>query len=269
MPLHQKLIFVSIFLGISLVGILFFEKFFVLGQTQAVVSVVPPSQNVSVGQEVSISINISSAADLYAFQISLSYDSTILQYKNVSEGTFLNQGGNTTLQISPQVSGGSLFGYAVSRTGQTSGASGAGALAVFRFTALKAGTSNISIISDASNFKSTRLLSSSQAVINYSKNEGTVTVGGASSQPNITLVKQVDKTSAAAGEVLTYTINYQNSGSAEARDVVITDVLSAGIIYIADSATNSGTFSNSTVSWSLAVLAPGASGSLSFKATVE
>jgi len=63
-----------------------------------------------------------------------------------------------------------------------------------------------------------------------------------------------------AGGNLTYTLNYSNSGNAGATTVVITDTVPANTTFV--SATGGGTLSAGVVTWSIASLAAGASGSV-------
>lgn len=83
---------------------------------------------------------------------------------------------------------------------------------------------------------------------------------------SITLVKQVDKTSASSGETITYTINYQ-VGITSATSAKIEDPIPFGTSFI--SATKGGVSDGTKVTWNLGSLAVGASGSVSFQVKVE
>jgi len=105
--------------------------------------------------------------------------------------------------------------------------------------------------------------------------------------PSITLVKSVDRPSAAPGDVLTYSIAYTAGGSASAYSITITDAVPATTRYIAGSATGAGTtvtFSHdggasytaadtapvTHIRWlRTSPLAPGGSGTTSFQAAVR
>ncbi|WP_187276457.1 DUF11 domain-containing protein [Parahaliea maris] len=80
------------------------------------------------------------------------------------------------------------------------------------------------------------------------------------SAPQLSIVKSVDKPIVTAGGQLVYTLDYRNTGTDAATNVVIEDALPASVNFI--SASNSGTFANGTVSWNFASLAAGASGSV-------
>jgi uncharacterized repeat protein (TIGR01451 family) len=105
--------------------------------------------------------------------------------------------------------------------------------------------------------------------------------------PRVTLVKSVDRASAAPGESLTYSLTYTSGGSAAAYAVTVTDPIPAGTAYVPGSASGPGTtvsFSRdggatygasdappvSHVRFTLAApLIPGATGSVSFRVTLQ
>ncbi|MBI4359688.1 MAG: DUF11 domain-containing protein, partial [Candidatus Jacksonbacteria bacterium] len=70
---------------------------------------------------------------------------------------------------------------------------------------------------------------------------------------------------------ITYTILYKNDGTADARNVVITDPIPSGTVYVDQSATNGGTYDadKRELKWIISTLVPNASGSVSFQARVE
>ena len=64
-----------------------------------------------------------------------------------------------------------------------------------------------------------------------------------------TLSKQVDKSVAAVGDTLTYTLSYANTGSQTAHQVVISDALTGGLTFIPGS--NGAQVNGGTVSFAL------------------
>jgi len=83
--------------------------------------------------------------------------------------------------------------------------------------------------------------------------------------PNMKLTKSVDKATAVSGAILTYTIAYQNTGTASAINFVISDPVPAGATVLSGSITNGGSLSNGIVRWTLPTVAAGASGSVGFQ----
>jgi uncharacterized repeat protein (TIGR01451 family) len=105
--------------------------------------------------------------------------------------------------------------------------------------------------------------------------------------PAVTVVKSVDRATAAPGDVLTYSIAYTGAGSADAHAVTVTDALPADVVYVAGSATGAGTtitYSHdggvtydasdaapvTHIRWTRTTpLTPGGSGTASFQAAVR
>lgn len=105
--------------------------------------------------------------------------------------------------------------------------------------------------------------------------------------PLVTLVKSVDRANAPPGTALTYSITYASTGAAAAHAVTVTDLIPMNTAYVPGSAAGPGTtltFSRdggatfgasdappvTHVRWTLAApLAPGATGSVSFRVTVR
>ena len=97
----------------------------------------------------------------------------------------------------------------------------------------------------------------------------------------MSMTKAADVTSAAPGDTVTYTITYQNTGSAGASQVVITDTLPADVDYTAGSVTLNGTaktdaadgdevtVSGGVVTITLSTVAAGAQGTITFQVTVQ
>jgi len=91
-----------------------------------------------------------------------------------------------------------------------------------------------------------RMMASSQAWANF-----TVT------RPAITIVKTVSPASAVAGQTVTFTIYYNNTGSSPAGSVSIVDTLPSGLNYTGSSPVPTGV-SGRTYYWNFTNVAPGA-----------
>ncbi|MGD8375955.1 MAG: hypothetical protein PVF68_07435 [Acidobacteriota bacterium] len=104
--------------------------------------------------------------------------------------------------------------------------------------------------------------------------------------PGITLVKSVDRSDAAPGDVITYTVSYTSDGNADAHTVTLVDPIPPPTVYVAGSASGTGatiefshdgggTFDGSEtlpvthIRWSFASpMPPGVSGNVSFQVLV-
>lgn len=103
------------------------------------------------------------------------------------------------------------------------------------------------------------------------ENRAGVNVGYRALTPTLTLGLFVNRSIARPGNVLTYTLVVTNSGSGPASNVVVQDSTSAGLTYVANSATVPAgtTFTAGTLNkWLIPTLGAGQSLSLTFQATV-
>jgi len=137
----------------------------------AVLSVSTSPGSISVGDTFTVDVNITGVTDLSAFQFDLTFDPTLLSATNVTEGTFLS-GGGPTFFIPGTIDnvGGSIVFNADTLLSSPPGVNGSGSLAVFDFTAIANGTSTL----DLANIF---LLDSTLANINFTANNGSVTIG--------------------------------------------------------------------------------------------
>ena len=94
-------------------------------------------------------------------------------------------------------------------------------------------------------------------------------------EPFFGLTKAVDKTNAGPGDELTYTINYANTGSAAGINTVVTDTIPVGLTPVAGSYPGATYVPGATASdpdtltWSLGSVPASATGSLTYKVTVD
>jgi uncharacterized repeat protein (TIGR01451 family) len=86
---------------------------------------------------------------------------------------------------------------------------------------------------------------------------------------NVVLTKTSSAVTAQSGNTITFTIQYQNTGTGNASSVTITDVVPTGSTLVSGSITGGGTSSGSTITWSIGAVAAGGSGSVSFQVTVN
>lgn len=111
------------------------------------IMVVPSTQTVDAGDDVDVDIYIYSAADLFGFQLNMGYDPAILEFKENSEGSFLDEGGSAdTFYMPPDTSvQGLVKNIVCARKGQIGGVDGDGILATVTFSAISSGTSDLTI----------------------------------------------------------------------------------------------------------------------------
>lgn len=98
----------------------------------------------SVGQNFTININISNVVDLYGWSFKLRWNATVLDAVNVTEGTFLRNGGSTFFD--PKIN--NTAGYiAVDSTliGNISGVNGSGAVATIQFHVKETGDCDLDL----------------------------------------------------------------------------------------------------------------------------
>lgn len=100
----------------------------------------------------------------------------------------------------------------------------------------------------------------SEDIVIYIKAAGTV------SNPSVTLSMSASNTSVAAGDVVTYTVTYKNSGSGAASSVVISCPLPQYTTYISGGSYDS---TNNTVTWNVGTVNAGASGTVTFQVKVN
>ena len=91
------------------------------------------------------------------------------------------------------------------------------------------------------------------------------------SGPILGISKDVNATTAKPNDVLTYTINYENTGNADATNTVINDMIPDNTTYVAGSATGGGVYYavNKTIIWNIGTLLALGSDVVSFEVTIN
>jgi uncharacterized repeat protein (TIGR01451 family) len=89
--------------------------------------------------------------------------------------------------------------------------------------------------------------------------------------PNLQVTKSVDKTTAVPGDVLHYTLTLSNTGNGAASGVTVTDDISALLAHATydGDASNGGTFSSPTLSWTGLSVPASSSLALTFSVTLD
>ncbi len=113
----------------------------------------PNASTVSTGKTISATVNVANAADLYGVDISVAFNSSVLNYTGFSESTFLNSSGSEPTYVPDTYTlyANNISHIVVTRLGNISGATGNGTIITLRFKALASGTSNLNLSVIASN----------------------------------------------------------------------------------------------------------------------
>jgi archaellum component FlaG (FlaF/FlaG flagellin family) len=120
-----------------------------MAQSEVVIYVSPDTVSVAPGESFDIMVNIKRAENVYSWQFSLSWDPTILELQEVSEGNFLNQGIFPTIwsednYVDNDAGNGTLFCILQAQP-RSSSASGDGTLATVTFYVKDEGYSALSL----------------------------------------------------------------------------------------------------------------------------
>jgi hypothetical protein len=115
--------------------------------TAAQIIVTPPGTEFRVaGGPYTVPLSINNASRLSTITLTVVYNPAVLRVRTVQDGTFMRQGGVTASFIPRPDANSGRVDIAISRTGDQTGASGAGLLAALIFDALAPGTSAITVM---------------------------------------------------------------------------------------------------------------------------
>jgi len=87
--------------------------------------------------------------------------------------------------------------------------------------------------------------------------------------PGLTITKRVDRAECHPGDILTYTINYSNTGNLNLTKVILTDAIPADTTVVNGSISGGGSINDSNITWNIGNLGIGASGTQSFRVIVH
>jgi len=157
----------------TVLSMLCFFLFAGLALADSVAIAVPSPGTTTVGSTIVVDVNISSIADLYAFQLDLAFNPAVLSAVSVSEGSFLPSGGTTSfVPGSIDNVGGSITFNADTLIGTIPGVTGGGSLLSFDFLAIGNGVS-------ALNLQNALFLDSSLNNLSVTMQNGSATVNSA------------------------------------------------------------------------------------------
>lgn len=128
--------FLSFLRGFLLIFLVLFimstSTYSTLSTPTTTVSVFPSTVTASTGQNFSMNVTISSVLDLYAWEFKLSWNATLLDVVNATEGSFLKTGGKTFFYYNVNETAGCMV-VDCTLLGGVSGVSGNGTLATITF----------------------------------------------------------------------------------------------------------------------------------------
>lgn len=111
-----------------------------------VLYVEPQTTSEPINQDFAVNITISNVADLYAWQFKLTWNTTMLDLLNITEGPFLKSGG-TTIWKPPEINStiGYVFALCTLTGSETPGISGNGVLATVYFHVKGSGSCDLDL----------------------------------------------------------------------------------------------------------------------------
>jgi general secretion pathway protein D len=174
-------------LGLAALGL-----YATMADAQAVLSVDPSTTSTSTGGTFTVDVDVSGAADLYAYQLDLAFNPSVLSAVSVTEGPFLASGGSTTTFFPGTIDnvGGTVAFNADAINGSGPGVSGSGELLAFTFDAIGNGSSTLTIQNET-------LLDSAFNTI-----ADTVTAGSVTVTSGVAAAPEIDAASAASALTL-------------------------------------------------------------------
>ena len=137
-------------------------------QAQTVLSVSPSSTTLQAGQSATLAVRITDVQNLYAYDITLHYDPSIIEVTSIDNGSFF-KGGFTAAQILDKTAGTAQLAFTSIPPFNVQ--SGSGELATFKLKAKAGGSARISI-------ENIQLLRKDATAISATSTSGQVTVSG-------------------------------------------------------------------------------------------
>jgi general secretion pathway protein D len=117
------------------------------GASGALVTVTTP--DMTAGTPVSVPLTISNASRVTQLMVSISYDPKVLRARAVSQGGFMGQGGQPVTFLPRIDEAAGVVTVVMSRTGDTTGASGSGLLASVQFDTIAPGSGTLALSGSA------------------------------------------------------------------------------------------------------------------------
>lgn len=146
-----------------------------LAQAATVVKINPEIQSLSIGQTATMSVDVGNVQNLYAFDITISYDPTIISVVSIEKSTFLQAGFEAAKSID-NVNG--KVQLAFTQLPPAESKSGDGSLISIKIKAVKAGSTNLEI-------KDLQLATPDGQLIAYTSQKSSIAVTGDSTSSSV------------------------------------------------------------------------------------
>ena len=155
-------------LPLFLLAVLAFSSLPASAQAQASLSINPSSTSLQAGQSATLAVRIADVTDLYAYDITLRYDPSVIEITSIENGSFL-KGGFTAAQVLDKSTGTAQIAF--TSIPPFTAQSGSGDLVTFKVKAKSGGSAQITI-------ENTQLLKKDATAIPASTTSGMVVVSG-------------------------------------------------------------------------------------------
>ena len=177
------------------------------------VSVSPLSRTVSTATA-SVDIAVADVIDLGSYEFTLTWDSAVLSFTNVSNGTLLGSTGRTVNCLAPPTTTATSVTFNCSTTGASPGPDGTGILATVEFATVADGTSPLVLSSVALTDTSAEsiALTTTNDSLTFVSPTATPTPTATPFRPDLTVTKSDSPDPVPSGGTLTYTIEVSNIG---------------------------------------------------------
>ena len=188
------------------------------------VSVSPLSRTVSTATA-SVDIAVADVIDLSSYDFTLAWDSAVLSFTSVSNGTLLGSTGRTVNCLAPPTTTATSVTFNCTTTGVAPGPNGTGVLSTVQFTTVADGTSPLilSAVTLTNTSAGSITLTTTNGSLTFVSPTPTPTPTATPFRPDLTVTKSGSPDPVSSGGTLTYTIEVSNIGTLGADFVRMVD----------------------------------------------
>lgn len=159
----RKKIIVGVSCVVILILVVISVYLFYVKKPTTTVYVNPETIKGTIGHTFTVNISVSDVEDLYGWQVKLEWNAQILEFVNVTEGSFLKNRGSTFFNEKFNETGYLILDCTL--IGDLSGANGSGVLAMIRFNVKESGSCSLKL-------SETILVNSSEELIQHAAKNG-------------------------------------------------------------------------------------------------